>query len=332
MDAAHERRPIDGGYVLIGWPEAGDLTALSTREISKAVIQKAYPTAKSGAVPVWAGTLYRFVNDIKLGDYIVFPSKPDRMIHIGIITGHYQYQPNDDPNYPNRRRVEWRAHYPRTDFSQAALFEIGSAVTLFQIRNHSSEFINAINGQGQSAADSQDDVDAEDVVEQIAITAEDFILKRIKSELSPEQFEHFVAHLLECMGFHSRVTQYGGDGGVDIIAHKDELGFVGPIVKVQCKQITSVVGDPEVSKLFGKVNAQEFGLFVVLGGYTKEAKAFERNKSNLRLIGGSELAAIVQRHYADLSPRYRSLIPLKQVFVPDLLDQNTYPDAMKASA
>ena len=38
-------------------------------------------------------------------------------------------------------------------------------------------------------------------------------------------FSHFVAQLLETMGYRTRISPEGPDGGIDIIAHKDELGF-----------------------------------------------------------------------------------------------------------
>ena len=84
-------------------------------------------------------------------------------------------------------------------------------------------------------------------------STEDFIIKRLKSNLSSYQFEKIIAHLLERIGYRARVTQASGDGGVDIIAHKDDLGFEG-IVKVQCKQTLSnrkhrVLRDPDLNLL-----------------------------------------------------------------------------------
>lgn len=68
-------------------------------------------------------------------------------------------------------------------------------------------------------------ISAERVSVQVEETTEDFIIKRLKTSQTSYQFEHFIAHLLKCMGYFSRVTQASGDGGVDIIAHRDELGF-----------------------------------------------------------------------------------------------------------
>lgn len=319
MGVQHELRPIDEGYVVLGWHEMGDLTKLPrSREAFKEAVARAYPTAKPGAVPVWAGTLYRFVHEMKNGDVVVFPSKPNRMVNVGIVDGPYRYETSGNSDFPNRRSVRWSKSIPRGELSQSLLNEIGSAVSLFQVKTNSEEIIAALAG-ATYASEASEDLVVEAAADQVEVSADDFIVKRLKTEMSSEQFEHFSAHLLECMGYYARVTQYVRDGGIDVIAHKDELGFVPPIVKVQCKQTFSTIGDPEVSKLYGKVNPHEFGLFITLGTYSTDARSTERNKSNLRLIDGGQLADLVKKHYDRLLPRYQMLIPLKRTYVPDLI-------------
>jgi len=147
-------------------------------------------------------------------------------------------------------------------------------------------------------------------------TAQDFVIRQLKRAIDPYQFEHFVAHLLKCMGYHTRVTAKSGDGGVDVIAHRDELGFEPPIIKVQCKQVTDPIGRPAVTQLLGNIAAGEHGLFVTLGSYSKDARELDRSKPNLRLIDGEQLAELVFTHYESFEPRYQALLPLKRIYVP----------------
>lgn len=77
------------------------------------------------------------------------------------------------------------------------------------------------------------------------------------------------------------------------------------------------LGEPEVSQLLGTLGEGEYALFVTLGSYTRQARMRERNTARLRLIDGEDFVALVLQHYAKMSPRYRALIPLKQIFVPD---------------
>jgi len=109
----------------------------------------------------------------------------------------------------------------------------------------------------------------------------------------------------------------GADGGVDIIAHKDELGFEPPIVKVQVKSTEGKSGDQEVTALYGKCNPDEKALFITLGEFTNQAENFARNKPNLRLIRGDELVGLVFLHYEKFDSRYKGLLPLKRVYIPD---------------
>ena len=120
------------------------------------------------------------------------------------------------------------------------------------------------------------------------------------------------------MGYFARVTRYAGDGGVDIIAHKDELGFQPPIIKVQCKQSLATIGGPAVQQLIGAIQPSEHALFVTLGDYSSDAVRIERGKSNLRLIGGTDLVrySITNERF---EPRFKSLLPLKRSYTPSAL-------------
>jgi restriction system protein len=117
------------------------------------------------------------------------------------------------------------------------------------------------------------------------------------------------------MGYRARVTKASGDGGVDVIAHKDLLGFEPPIIKVQCKQTFDQIGRPHVQQLHGSIEHGEHGLFVTLGGFSDKAKAFERTKPNLRLIAGQMLIELIYTHH-QFEPRYQILLPLKRVYIP----------------
>lgn len=119
------------------------------------------------------------------------------------------------------------------------------------------------------------------------------------------------------MGYRTRVSEEGPDAGIDIIAHEDELGFKPPIIKVQVKSTEGNIGDPVVSALYGKVGSNESGLLVTLGSFTSQALNFARSKSNLRLIDGRELVDLIIQHYEQFDSRYKGLLTLKRVYVPE---------------
>ena len=308
--------------VAVGWTRMGDLSKLKPdRDSFKARVAEAYPDKKPGAIPNNAGQLIRFVHEMKVGDVVVYPSKRDRQIHLGRVGGDYRYDPNTDPAYPHQRAIEWLRAVPRSHFTQGALYEIGSAMSLFLVKNYADEFRAAVEGKVMPAPVAQDESVAA-VAEDIEETTRDFVLKRLGQELKGHPFAEFVAHLLNTMGYRTRVSPEGPDGGIDIIAHKDELGFEPPIIKVQVKSTEGSIGDPAVSALYGKVGSGEHGLLVTLGTFTAQAANFAKSKGNLRLINGEELVELIFQHYDQFDSRYKGLLPLRQVYVPEPIEDS----------
>lgn len=307
--------------IALGWSKVGDLSSLKSREQFKTRVAEAYPMMKPGAIPVSGGQLFRFVHEAEVGDIVAYPSKSDRQVHLGRIVGPYKYDPATEPGYPQRRSVEWVRSVPRQQFSQGALYEIGSAMSFFMIRNFASEYISALQGKTDApvAIDDETGPDADEIQEY----TRDFVLKRLSQELKGHPFADLVAQLMETMGYRTRVSPPGPDRGVDIIAHRDELGFEPPLIRVQVKSKDGTVGDPEVSALYGKVSTGEFGLLVTLGSYSPQAHSFAAGKSNLRLIDGTQFVDLLLQHYEQLDSRYKGLVPLRRVYVPELLDETT---------
>jgi len=305
--------------VALGWYKVGDLTGLRSRDEFKARVSEAYPEMKPGAVPVSAGQLFRFMHEAEVGDVVAHPSKRDRHIHLGRVTGAYQYHPKVEETYPHHRAVEWVRSVPRSSFTQGALYEIGSAMSFFQIRNFAAEFLAAIEGKAATTPVMEDETGPDaDAIEDYT---RDYILKQLAQELKGHPLADLVAHLLETMGYRTRVSPPGPDRGVDIVAHRDELGFEPPIIKVQVKSKEGTVGDPEVSALYGKVSGSEFGLLVTLATFSPQARSFAEGKSNLRLIDGSDLVDLLLLHYEQLDSRYKGLLPLRRVYVPELIEE-----------
>ena len=306
------------GVVALGWNLMGDLALLlDSREAYKARYAEVYPEAKPGAIPGSAGQMFRFVNEMRIGDIVVYPSKADKMVNLGIVTGDYFHVPSPDHGYPHRRTVDWKVSVPRTTFSQGALYEIGSALSLFQVKNYSDGFLAALEGRESETIEAGADETVALVAEEIQATTEDFVIKQLAKELKGHPFEAFVADLFEALGYRTRVTPASGDKGIDVLAHRDELGIEPPIIKIQVKSTVGTVGDPDVSQLFGKVAEGEFGVLVTLGSFSKQARDFADSKANLRLVDGDEVVRLILEHYEDLDPRYKGLVPLRRVSIPE---------------
>lgn len=143
---------LEHGVVGLGWEAIGDLSKLPPdREAFKSAVLQAYPEKKPGAIPVDAGQLYRFVHEMQVDDLVAYPSKMDKLVHLGAVGGAYAYFLSGESGYPDQRRVQWVNAIPRTHFSQGALYEIGAAMSFFQVKNYADEFRAAAEGKAATA-------------------------------------------------------------------------------------------------------------------------------------------------------------------------------------
>ena len=298
----------------IGWKEIGNLREIpANRDDFKKKYVQVYPDASKGAVATCAGMLYRFCHEVQIGDYVVYPSKSDRMINIGEITGDYEFVP-DAHEYVQQRNVKWLKHIPRTSFSQGALYEVGSALSFFAVKNYADEFLSALDKgfKKHAAANDEDDTvgaTAEDIIE----STKDFILKELSRNLKGYALEEFVADLLRAMGYRTTVSPQGGDSGIDITAYKDELP---PRILVQVKSQDSDIKETTIQSLKGSMREGDYGLFVTLSNYTKNAQKYLESTPIIRGINGTELVDLILKYYEDLDIKYKKMIPLKMVYIP----------------
>lgn len=308
-------------FVALGWLDMGDIGKLpSDRESFKEKVKKTYPDWRPGHIFNAAGQLYRFVHEMKIGDIVVYPSKRDRQVHIGEIAGSFEYRPEYQDSYPQTRAVKWLKHVPRTTFSQGALYESGSAMSFFQIKNYADEFLAQLQERRVEPLVATDDDSVGLVTSDIEEQTRDFVIKQLAKNLKGLPFEEFVAHLLEKMGYHARLMR-AGEPSVDILAHKDDLGFEPPIIKVQVKSGDGKVSDKDVSALYGKVGDGEHGLLVTLGGFTPAGITFANSKSNLRLVDGTDLVSLIFEYYELFDAKYKSVLPLKKIYVPQTVEE-----------
>lgn len=305
---------LKNNVIAIGWHDFGDLSKVTaTRDAFKEHYAQVYPNDKPGAIPTSAGMLYRFIHEIKIGDYIVFPSKVDRMVNIGIVEGEYTYV-DSEKEYVQQRKVKWLKHLPRTSFTQGALYEIGSAMSLFTVKNYADEYLAALDKGFKSAVYSTGDDEtvgatAEDIIE----STKDFVLKELSRNLKGYALEEFIANLLQAMGYRTKISPQGGDSGIDITAYKDELP---PRILVQVKSQDSDIKETTIQSLKGAMTEGDYGLFVTLSHYTKKAQEYLDKTPIIKGINGPELVDLILKYYDKLDEKYRDMIPLKMVYIP----------------
>ena len=110
-------------------------------------------------------------------------------------------------------------------------------------------------------------------------------------KLSGWQFEEEFSKLIKERGYNIELTKGSGDGGIDLIARKD-----GRKIIIQCKKWKNQVGPAPVRELQGVREPEEDAWVVGLGGFTKGAVEFAKQKS-IRLIDYGDVADWVEQKY-----------------------------------
>ncbi len=91
--------------------------------------------------------------------------------------------------------------------------------------------------------------------------------------VNPYEMQRLVADLVEAMGYYiAWIAPPGKDGGTDILALKDPLGTQPPRIRIQVKRQNAKVTVDGLRSFMSLLADDEVGLFVSLGGFTKDAE------------------------------------------------------------
>lgn len=318
LDAVAER-----GLVAIGWRELGDCSALTAREQFRERFLEAYPDERDASrrsyVAGQAGQVYRFAREIQVGDTVLTPDRRSRELLVGKVAGTYRYLADfGNGSYPHVRDVAWRGRIARDSMSSAFRASTGNISTLFSVDAYCDE-VEAL----LSASPVVEDVpgpgplpEPYSFLETTRATADELIADLL-ARIPWAEFEQLVAAVLRALGFHTRLTARGADGGVDIVAHPDALGFDEPRITVQVKHVKNAVGSPDVRNFRATIAPGEKGLFVSTGGYTRDALQ-EPLRAGLPLVlmDRDDFVRVLLDNYDALEPEYKALIPLERVYIP----------------
>jgi len=188
-----------------------------------------------------------------------------------------------------------------------------------------TDFLNESKRLYKEWAKAQPDTEEDDtdtVVDEISTTFEeaeetawsetsDYLAK-----IDPYELQDLVAGLLQGMGYHiSYISPPGPDKGIDIIAHTDPLGVVGPKIKVQVKRHKGKVDAAELRAFVGLLTDSDVGLFINLGGFTRNAEQEMRDHQSKRvmLIDMAKLFDLWIEHYDNIPEETRQLMLVKPV-------------------
>lgn len=135
-------------HVCIGWSNMGDLSDISSKEELSSRYDKFFdknPRGKGQDV----GQVWRFLNDMQIGDYVIFAE--NSVLHIGRVESDYYYDdtvyPEQSEDYKNIRTVRWlKKNISRSVLSSNLHRSLMTAMSIFTLNDYKSAVSDLLRG------------------------------------------------------------------------------------------------------------------------------------------------------------------------------------------
>lgn len=135
-------------HVCIGWSNMGDLSDISSKEELSSRYDKFFdknPRGKGQDV----GQVWRFLNDMQIGDYVIFAE--NSVFHIGRVESDYCYDdtvyPEQSEDYKNIRTVRWlKKNISRSVLSSNLHRSLMTAMSIFTLNDYKSAVSDLLRG------------------------------------------------------------------------------------------------------------------------------------------------------------------------------------------
>lgn len=146
-DALSEEHP----HVCIGWSAMGDLSDIDSKDALSVRYDEHFDKIGIGRGQD-IGQVWRFINDVKVGDYIIFAENSE--FHIGRIESDYFYDASDNPNqsadYKSTRTVRWlKKNISRSVLSSDLHNSLKTAMSIWAINDYKSAVAELLRGTYQ---------------------------------------------------------------------------------------------------------------------------------------------------------------------------------------
>ena len=311
----------ENGVVAIGWEAlAARFRKGMPRSQLKDIYREAEPTTREGAVISGASQVWRFVNEVAIGDRVATYSPANRTYLVGTVQGEPTYHPEwSEVDMSLARLVQWTNEIPRDSLSTAAKNSLGSTLTVFQLPPAVASEFHAVAAGEAAQTVVTGDAAAEETVDPLA-DVESLAVERIKdliSELNWTDMQDLVAGLLRAMGYKTQVSPAGADRGKDIIASPDGFGFENPRIVVEVKHRRGQMGSEAIRSFLGGRHRDDRGLYVSTGGFSKDAYyEAERAQVPLTLWTLDNLVRALLEHYDATDSETKRIVPLRRMYWP----------------
>lgn len=310
--------------IAIGWHKLAE-KAISgaTRQALQELYRQIEPQTRNGTIISGASQVWRFVNEMQIGEWVLSYSPTNRTYLIGQIESEAKYDSQGiEQNAVIIRQVKWKEQeIPRDKLSQTCRNSLGAISTIFELpETVLNELLSHLEIQSPKEIFIDDFLKTEpeesNLFQEIEVRAIEQI-KDIINRLTWDDMQKLVAGVLRSMGYRTQISPQGADRGKDIIASPDGFGFEHPRIIVEVKHRNEVIGSQHIRSFLGGRHKDDRGLYVSTGGFSKDAR-YEAERAAIPLVLWTldELTRTLLQHYEVLDLETKTLVPLKKVYLP----------------
>ncbi|MEE1008556.1 MAG: AAA family ATPase [Agathobacter sp.] len=151
----------DNPHVCIGWSDMGDLSGISDKGALATLYDEHFEKNSRGRGQD-IGQVWRFLNDVKEGDYIIYAE--NSVFHIGRIESEYYYDeteyPDQSSDYKNTRKVRWlKKNISRSVLSSDLHNSLKTAMSIWSLNDYKSPVSDLLRGTYQKDDDRIEEED-----------------------------------------------------------------------------------------------------------------------------------------------------------------------------
>ena len=144
-DALSDERP----HICIGWSKLGDLSKVASKDELTAQYTTTWPESTPNSKGQNVGQIWRFINDIQIGDYVVYAD--DDLIHIGRVESGYYFDETEydtqSADYKNTRSVVWlKKDIHRSEISESLHRSLATGMSIWTMNDYRAAIADLLMG------------------------------------------------------------------------------------------------------------------------------------------------------------------------------------------
>lgn len=142
---------IENQQIAVAWNGYKcNLSKIYTRDEFKCIVEKETQSCNATSIATWAGQLYSFCVEMKIGDYVMIPAFRSKYYVLAQIISEYIYDETKNGELFHYRKIRIICdNIERTRFPQNIQYSLGAFRTIFKTKNEETilEIANVLEAQ-----------------------------------------------------------------------------------------------------------------------------------------------------------------------------------------